>query len=303
MSKVSVIIPCFNLGQYIDEAVDSVLSQSLRDLEIIIINDGSTDPFTLDKLKNFNNPDCIVIHTENKGLAAARNIGLRLAKGDYIQFLDADDVIDHDKFRLQIAQLRDKSDYAISCSDYFTSTENDINEPFPSRYLTPCFKTGNYLAELITDWESKLSIPCHCFLFNSKIFKDHKITFDETLPNHEDWDCWMSIFSLSPEVFYINEKLATYRIRAKSMCSNPVAMTNGFLKAIQKQKEIHKNDRGNYRLLSKRHNELKYGFSSKYKIIAFLMGVYRKEIRKVKHFFLRHLRHFNLGLLQKTVKD
>src|ERR1700736_2112376 len=91
--RVSVVIPCFNLGEYVDEAVDSVLCQTLQDLEIVIVNDGSTDPHTNAKLAGYSKPRTRVIQTENQGLAAARNVGIADSRGDYILPLDADDRI------------------------------------------------------------------------------------------------------------------------------------------------------------------------------------------------------------------
>jgi glycosyltransferase involved in cell wall biosynthesis len=91
--KVSVIIPCFNQGEYVDQAVDSVLKQSFQDFEIVIVNDGSTDPFTISHLQNYSRQKTTVVHTDNQGLAAARNNGIRQAKSEYILPLDADDKI------------------------------------------------------------------------------------------------------------------------------------------------------------------------------------------------------------------
>ena len=91
--KVSVIIPCYNQGQYLDEAVDSVINQTFKDFEIIIINDGSTDQFTIKKLKNYTKPKCCVIHSDNQGPSIARNIAIKRSTGEYILPLDADDRI------------------------------------------------------------------------------------------------------------------------------------------------------------------------------------------------------------------
>lgn len=84
MPKVSVVIPCFNQGEYLDESVDSVLNQSFQDLEIIIVNDGSSDPMTVRLLERFNRPRTRVIHTKNCGLPAARNNGIAQADSPYI---------------------------------------------------------------------------------------------------------------------------------------------------------------------------------------------------------------------------
>ena len=123
MPMVSVIMPCYNQGNFIDAAVDSVLLQTFANFEIIIINDGSTDEFTINKLKKYNKPFCKVIHTTNKGLAAARNIGLKNATGKYIQFLDADDVINKEKIELQIKSLENSQENSLCYCDYLSSTE------------------------------------------------------------------------------------------------------------------------------------------------------------------------------------
>ena len=93
MPRVSIIMPCYNQGQYVAEAVDSVLGQTFHDFEIIIINDGSTDQETISTLESFDRPKCLILHTTNQGLAAARNNGIREARGEYILPLDADDRI------------------------------------------------------------------------------------------------------------------------------------------------------------------------------------------------------------------
>ena len=91
MMKVSVIIPCYNQGQYIEEAVKSVLAQTYQNFEIIIVNDGSTDEFTNKLLSDYDKQKTKVLHTDNQGLASARNNGIKVAKGKYILPLDADE--------------------------------------------------------------------------------------------------------------------------------------------------------------------------------------------------------------------
>ena len=93
MPKVSVIIPCFNQGLYLDEAVESVLAQTFQDFEILVVDDGSTDEATIKMLKDYARPKTRVIHTDNQGLSMARNNGILEARGDYILPLDADDKI------------------------------------------------------------------------------------------------------------------------------------------------------------------------------------------------------------------
>ena len=98
MNRISVIIPCYNHGAYLDEAVDSVLAQNYGEVEIIIVNDGSTDTFTDQLLRSYDRPGCQVIHTPNGGLPSARNTGIKSSSGEYICCLDADDKYHPDYF-------------------------------------------------------------------------------------------------------------------------------------------------------------------------------------------------------------
>jgi len=98
------------------------------------------------------------------------------------------------------------------------------------------FKSENHLHELIADWQTRLSIPIHCFLFKSNIFKDTRIIFNEGLPNHVDWECWMNVFKLNPEVKYTPLKLAVYRIQPHGKSADKEQMKKGYLQAIDIQK-------------------------------------------------------------------
>ena len=91
MPLVTVIIPCYNDGHYLDDSVSSVKSQTFTDIEIIIVNDGSTDHATIQKLNSFNDPLITVLNKENGHLSSARNHGIRHAKGQIIVTLDSDD--------------------------------------------------------------------------------------------------------------------------------------------------------------------------------------------------------------------
>lgn len=101
MPKVTVIIPAYNAELYIQQCANSILNQTLEDIEIIFIDDGSTDKTgeILDRLAK-GHPNARVIHQENKGLYRTREIGLSLASGDYVGWVDADDYVEHDMFEL-----------------------------------------------------------------------------------------------------------------------------------------------------------------------------------------------------------
>ena len=105
---VSAIVPCFNVKDTLEEAVRSLISQTQPPDEVILINDGSTDETgaLLDRLQAAHPALIRVVHTENRGAPAARNIGLRMAMGEYIQYLDADDILHPDKLERQRALIQ-----------------------------------------------------------------------------------------------------------------------------------------------------------------------------------------------------
>ena len=101
MVKISVIIPVYNVEKYLKECLDSVINQTLKDIEIICVNDGSTDN-SLNILENYAKKDnrIIVISQKNKGLSGARNTGLKYCSGEYVSFIDSDDYVSKDLFEL-----------------------------------------------------------------------------------------------------------------------------------------------------------------------------------------------------------
>jgi len=234
--KVSVIIPCYNQAHFLTAAVDSVLAQAYTDWECIIVNDGSTDN-TESVALAYAEKDRRIKYTrkENGGLSSARNTGLNIAAGKFIQFLDADDVLEPQKFSMQLQSLTVNQQITrilVYCNYVFGTQENIFEKV--KREIPVHFTSNNYLQELITGWETDLIIPCHCFLFSSDFFIKDGIRFDETLPNHEDFDCWLRIFSKNPAVIFVDEILCRYRLSNHSMSTNMKLMGEGFLQVLNK---------------------------------------------------------------------
>src|SRR5437763_11165815 len=92
--KISVIVPCYNLGEFLAEAVDSVLAQTCQDFEIVVVDDGSTDGPTNEILATFARPKTRLLRAPHAGLGAARNLGIANSTGEYLCALDADDRLD-----------------------------------------------------------------------------------------------------------------------------------------------------------------------------------------------------------------
>lgn len=229
---VSIIIPTYNCERWVSDAIESSLRQSYPNREVIVIDDGSTDNTCTLISERYGNR-VKYIRQNNLGLAAARNRGLYEAKGDYIQFLDSDDLIKSDKIEIQIDAIRNIDGYAVSYTDYRIIDIN-TNTILGNRYLSPNIPTESFYYSLIADWETRFSVPVHCFLFKSAIFRDNNIRFDVSLPNHEDWDCWIRIFAFNPKVVFVNTICAFYRIKPSSMCSDRALMRAGFITCIDK---------------------------------------------------------------------
>jgi len=201
MPEVSVIIPCYNQGAYLDEAVESVLAQTFRDFEIVIVNDGSTDEVTNRLLADYRKPQTRVIHTDNQGVAMARNSGIREARGKYILPLDADDRIAPPYLAKAVAVLESDPQVGIvyCMADCFGARQG--------RWMVPNFSLrGMLLTNLI---------------FCSALYR--KEDWERTggyNPNMrtgwEDWDFWLSLLELGREVRRISEVMFYYRIAAGS---------------------------------------------------------------------------------------
>ncbi len=116
--KLSIIIPTYNCSRYITEALDSVLTQTCQSLEIIVVDDGSTDN-TKEVVERWGQSDKVrYFYQENKGPAAARNKGIKEAKGEYVAFLDADDIWHSEKLKIQMEYFDKHTDISLAASEF-----------------------------------------------------------------------------------------------------------------------------------------------------------------------------------------
>lgn len=254
---VSVIIPCYNQAAYVGDAIRSVLAQTMPEWECIVVNDGSTD-HTRGVVSQFLCDDRVrYLEQDNRGLAGARNRGLRTARGRHIQFLDADDLLAPEKLRVQGLLLREGDNRGIAYSDYRFLRRLDIGETRGrDRFCSPRFVMTNPLWDIVLRWETELSIPVHCFLFDDALFRHGDIWFDESLPNHEDWDFWVRLFELKPVVLYSPGQLAVYRVHPDSMGADRKRMWVGFHMALRKHLRRSRHDPVMRMMLKKKLQEV-----------------------------------------------
>lgn len=246
---VSVIVPCYRLASYLPEAVASLIGQTHEHWECIVVNDGSPDDTReVASALMRRDPRVRYIEQRNCGQSSARNRGLAEARGRFIQFLDADDLLLPHKLQTDLEAARDAAEPCVVISEYWLMDE--AGRRFDNHLCTPEFKFGTPVHDFALRWETDLSIPPHAFLFDARFFRDHGIRFDETLRNHEDWDCWMRIFALRPTVRRLRQKLAVYRVRHDSLSRDEESNWRGFRQAIDSQIKTSSGDATLRRMLA-----------------------------------------------------
>ena len=131
---ISIIVPIYNSSEYIQRCIDSILSQTLTNFELILINDGSTDN-SIDVLKEYESKDSriIVINKKNEGVSIARNTGIEMAKGEYIMFCDSDDYVHPQWCELLVDAIEKNIDSFVVCS--YRKVNNDTLEPEPCKKM------------------------------------------------------------------------------------------------------------------------------------------------------------------------
>jgi glycosyltransferase involved in cell wall biosynthesis len=202
MPTVSVIIPCYNQGEYLPEAVDSVLAQTFSDVEVVIVNDGSTDPATVDLCNSYDDPRITVLNTANEGLAAARNNGIEAAGGRYILPLDADDKIasPYISEALSIIDSSPRTGIVYCRARLFGAVEGDWHLPDYS------------LDEMLRD-----NVIFCTALFRKEDWRrvggyDTKMVY-----GWEDYDFWLSLIEAGFDVHRLEGRYFFYRVASDSM--------------------------------------------------------------------------------------
>lgn len=207
MALVSIIVPVYNVEKYLKRCVESLLSQTLKDIEIILVDDGSTDncPALCDEFSKIDDR-ITVVHKHNGGLSSARNAGLKVAKGKYIGFIDSDDTANPTMFEDLVSTIQ-KEHVDFVMSDYIRIEKNDQHflktvNIAGGKYSKDDIKSiifPNLIMGSNIDYGPLLSV-WHC-LYDSAFLKTHDIKFDEEVRWSED-NIFSSIVGYYAESFY-----------------------------------------------------------------------------------------------------
>jgi glycosyltransferase involved in cell wall biosynthesis len=225
---VSVIVPTYNHASFLPETLRSIAAQTLEAWECIVVDDGSTDNTAgVFDAVTAGDKRFIYYSQENRGLAAARNRGLGLSRGTYVQFLDADDLILPDKLRRQTAFLDSRPGVGI-CVSWYHPFESETGRSLPPFW--PEMLSENPLHDFLFRWERGLCIPIHAALFRATLWP-HKVAFDEALRAKEDWAMWIDLALRAARFELLDEDLALYRIHGRNMFQSGVEMSIAFAQA------------------------------------------------------------------------
>ena len=202
----SVIIPVFNSEEYIERCLDSILANSFSDFEIIVIDDGSSDcSFLICEKYACKDERINLIHTENKGVSCARNIGLKKASGKYICFVDSDDWIEADYFEKLFFEASRNSFPEVILFDYKEVKKNCVVE---KAALLHDFSERKYLDILYHKIPGMLWFG----IYKSSLLAKNNLSFDESLKSIEDWLLKIKIFFYAKTFFYLKTPLYNYNL-------------------------------------------------------------------------------------------
>ena len=223
MTTVSVIIPAFNQGHYLGEAIQSVLDQTYPDFELIVVDDGSTDK-TAQVACSFSDPRVHYIHQENRGLSAARNTGILRSSGEYLTFLDSDDRFLADKLETLVNAMQQNPVLGFVAGQAVLIDENGL--PLGKVFNTPLPKNPVHLL---------LWNPLHvCSVLLRREWQEKVGLFDESLQAYEDWDMWLRLARVGCRMGWVPHPVSFYRFHTRQMTRDKDRMTNATFAVLKK---------------------------------------------------------------------
>ena len=226
---VSVIVPAYNVTEFIGEAIESVLAQTFTDYEIIVINDGSPDTDALERALAPYMSRIVYIKQENQGVSAARNTGIKAARGPLLAFLDADDTWLPNYLKVQVARIQaDPTIDVLYPNVMLFGGSSEAGEEF----MTICPSSGEVTFERLLSQECNVS---NCSIARRETIMRAGL-FDESLRSVEDFDLWLRIIKQGGRIAYHRDVLARYRRRSDSLTADPIWLSRHVIQVLDKVK-------------------------------------------------------------------
>jgi glycosyltransferase involved in cell wall biosynthesis len=225
MRTVSVIIPTHNLAASVGKAIESALAQTHTDLEIVVVDDGSTDD--TEKVVSHYRTRILYLKQERRGVAAARNRGIRISRGEYIAFLDADDLWLPEKLEEQVPYLDQNPETSLVCSDWSLISDQGSVEPSVLANRNH-IGTGYVFRQIV-----KSSFILTSTVVARRSCLEEAGLFDESFPTAEDLDLWLKI-SHSHNIALVRKPLVIKRSRPDGLSADPRLAATFRIKLFQK---------------------------------------------------------------------
>jgi glycosyltransferase involved in cell wall biosynthesis len=221
--KVSIIIPAYNQGHYLSKALQSTLDQSYSDFEVVVVDDGSTDD-TKAVTQVFSDERIQYLYQENQGLSAARNTGVQNTSGEFLTYLDSDDMFVTEKLQLMVDALEAHPEYGFVAGQAIIIDENDgqqgqiFDRPAPENpeellLWNPFHVSGVMLRR---SWQERAGL------------------FDENLRAYEDWDMWLRLGRLGCKMGWVPKPVSLYRFHSQQMTQDRARMTTATFAVLGK---------------------------------------------------------------------
>jgi len=278
---VSIIIPSYNCSKFLENTLLCLVKQSYQNWEAIIVDDGSDDG-TDELVEKFVSSDerFKYIYQKNKGLASARNTGLKLATGKYVQYLDADDLLSNKKLELQVGFMEHKSNAEITYTEAKYFSDQKPGFLFANIHLTQeewmCRQSGK-IDTLMPYFIEGNILPVNCALISKEFLDKNHIRFDTRFRALEDWHFWLQCLEKGAKFQFYNDitVMALIRVHQGSMSRNNFIMNlyllrirSFILKMLSKNRwltdyKVLKNEcynllRCDFRLMVVRDNTIRY---------------------------------------------
>lgn len=220
---VSVIIPAYNQGYFLAEAIDSVLAQTYTEFEIIIVDDGSTDN-TAQVAQSYADRRVRYVYQENGGLSSARNAGIRCAQGAYISYLDSDDRFLPQKLEILVDFLKHHPEIgfvagqAVPIDEHGNHIGKIFDTPIPSDPRQLLLGNPLHVGSILVrqQWQKQAGF------------------FDETLRSYEDWDMWLRLARAGCQLHYVSRPVSLYRFHTAQMTRDGTQMTTATFAVLDK---------------------------------------------------------------------
>ncbi|MDR3187470.1 MAG: glycosyltransferase [Holosporaceae bacterium] len=214
MPLISVVIPVYNTEKYLSKCLDSIVNQRVNDIEIICVNDGSSDG-SLSILREYaeRDPRIVILDQENQGQAIARNAGLRISKGKYVSFVDSDDWIEPSLYELSLYFLENERTELVIfdvniCEDSTTHSNRSMAKYFKMKFHGNVRIDGDViLKSAVSPWNK---------IYLRDIISKYEISFSERLLYEDNSFHWKYMLQ-ARNAYFLEEKLYNYRIRKNSI--------------------------------------------------------------------------------------